>query len=66
MAQRPGQAAAQNVLGMGDRFDAVPCSERRDSLTVRADPQCPVCGESPTVTSLVDYQRCCRVCRCFR
>jgi adenylyltransferase/sulfurtransferase len=25
-----------------------------DSLTVRADPQCPVCGESPTVTALVD------------
>ncbi|HEV7196202.1 MAG TPA: molybdopterin-synthase adenylyltransferase MoeB [Pedococcus sp.] len=30
-----------------------------DSLTVRADPACPVCGESPTVTSLVDYDDFC-------
>jgi adenylyltransferase/sulfurtransferase len=30
-----------------------------DSLTVRADPECPVCGESPTVTSLVDYEQFC-------
>ncbi|HEV7173414.1 molybdopterin-synthase adenylyltransferase MoeB [Pedococcus sp.] len=30
-----------------------------DSLTVRADPQCPVCGESPTVTALVDYDDFC-------
>ena len=30
-----------------------------DSLTVRADPACPVCGESPTVTSLVDYDDLC-------
>jgi len=30
-----------------------------DSLTVRADPDCPVCGESPTVTSLVDYEQFC-------
>ena len=30
-----------------------------DSLTVRADPGCPVCGEQPSVTSLVDYQEFC-------
>jgi adenylyltransferase/sulfurtransferase len=30
-----------------------------DTLTVRADPDCPVCGESPTVTSLVDYEQFC-------
>jgi molybdopterin/thiamine biosynthesis adenylyltransferase/rhodanese-related sulfurtransferase len=30
-----------------------------DSLTVRANPECPVCGESPTVTSLVDYEQFC-------
>jgi molybdopterin/thiamine biosynthesis adenylyltransferase/rhodanese-related sulfurtransferase len=30
-----------------------------DSLTVRADPACPVCGESPTVTSLMDYDEFC-------
>jgi sulfur-carrier protein adenylyltransferase/sulfurtransferase len=30
-----------------------------DSLTVRANPDCPVCGEAPTVTSLVDYEQFC-------
>jgi adenylyltransferase/sulfurtransferase len=30
-----------------------------DTLTVRADPACPVCGESPTVTALVDYEEFC-------
>jgi adenylyltransferase/sulfurtransferase len=32
-----------------------------DTLTVRKDPGCPVCGESPTVTSLVDYDEFCGV-----
>lgn len=30
-----------------------------DSLTVRANPECPVCGESPTITALVDYEEFC-------
>ena len=30
-----------------------------DTLTVRQDPDCAVCGESPTVTELVDYQDFC-------
>jgi adenylyltransferase/sulfurtransferase len=30
-----------------------------DSLTVRADPGCAVCGQTPTVTSLVDYDDFC-------
>ncbi len=30
-----------------------------DALPVRKDPACPVCGESPTVTSLVDYEAFC-------
>jgi adenylyltransferase/sulfurtransferase len=30
-----------------------------DSLTVRADPGCAVCGQAPTVTSLVDYDDFC-------
>jgi sulfur-carrier protein adenylyltransferase/sulfurtransferase len=30
-----------------------------DSLTVRANPDCPVCDEAPTVTSLVDYEQFC-------
>ena len=32
-----------------------------DALTVRKDPGCPVCGESPTVTELVDYEEFCGV-----
>jgi adenylyltransferase/sulfurtransferase len=32
-----------------------------DSLTVRKDPDCPVCGESPTVTELMDYEEFCGV-----
>jgi len=30
-----------------------------DTLIVRKDPGCPVCGESPTVTELVDYEDFC-------
>lgn len=30
-----------------------------DSLTVRADPDCPVCGAEPTITGLVDYDDFC-------
>ena len=30
-----------------------------DALTVRKDPDCPVCGSSPTVTELVDYEEFC-------
>jgi len=30
-----------------------------DTLTVRKDPACPVCGEHPTVTGLVDYDAFC-------
>ncbi len=30
-----------------------------DALTVRKDPACPVCGESPTVTGLIDYPQFC-------
>jgi adenylyltransferase/sulfurtransferase len=30
-----------------------------DTLPVRKDPDCPVCGDSPTVTALVDYDAFC-------
>jgi sulfur-carrier protein adenylyltransferase/sulfurtransferase len=30
-----------------------------DTLNVRRDPACPVCGDSPTVTELIDYQGFC-------
>ena len=32
-----------------------------DTLTVRADPECPVCGENPSVTELIDYVEFCGV-----
>jgi adenylyltransferase/sulfurtransferase len=30
-------------------------------LSIRADPSCPVCGESPTITELIDYEEFCGV-----
>jgi len=30
-----------------------------DSLNVRANPECPICGEAPSITSLVDYDEFC-------
>jgi adenylyltransferase/sulfurtransferase len=32
-----------------------------DTQTVRADPSCPVCGENPSVTELIDYVQFCGV-----
>ncbi|MDV3221060.1 molybdopterin-synthase adenylyltransferase MoeB [Intrasporangium sp.] len=32
-----------------------------DTLTVRADPACPVCGEDPSITELIDYVEFCGV-----
>ncbi|MDQ6716371.1 MAG: molybdopterin-synthase adenylyltransferase MoeB [Actinomycetota bacterium] len=32
-----------------------------DALTVRKDPACPVCGEHPSVTALIDYDQFCGV-----
>jgi adenylyltransferase/sulfurtransferase len=32
-----------------------------DTLTVRRDPECPVCGDEPTVTELIDYVQFCGV-----
>lgn len=56
--------AIKLIVGQGDPLvgrllvhDAL--RQTWDSLTVRADPDCPVCGESPTVTSLVDYEQFC-------
>ena len=56
--------ALKLIVGQGDPLvgrllvhDAL--RQTWDALTVRADPDCPVCGESPTVTSLVDYEQFC-------
>jgi adenylyltransferase/sulfurtransferase len=52
------------IVGIGDPLigrlmvhDAL--RQSWDALTVRKDPDCAVCGESPTVTELVDYQDFC-------
>jgi molybdopterin/thiamine biosynthesis adenylyltransferase/rhodanese-related sulfurtransferase/molybdopterin converting factor small subunit len=52
------------VLGAGDPligrlvlFDALPMRWRQ--LQLRKDPACPVCGEHPTVTELIDYEQFC-------
>lgn len=54
----------KQILGIGEplvgrllRFDALNMSFREFKL--RKDPQCPVCGENPTVTELIDYMEFC-------
>ena len=56
--------AVKLIVGIGDPLvgrlmvhDAL--RQSWDALTVRKDPDCAVCGESPTVTELVDYQDFC-------
>ena len=38
-------------------FDALAMSFRE--LKLRKDPQCPLCGEHPTITQLIDYEQFC-------
>jgi adenylyltransferase/sulfurtransferase len=56
--------AIKLVLGEGEPlvgrlllYDALAMSF--DELVVRKDPECPVCGEQPTVTELIDYVQFC-------
>jgi adenylyltransferase/sulfurtransferase len=56
--------AIKLILGIGDpligrllRFDALGMNFREFKL--RKDPNCPVCGEHPTVTALIDYEEFC-------
>jgi molybdopterin/thiamine biosynthesis adenylyltransferase/rhodanese-related sulfurtransferase len=56
--------AVKLIVGIGDPLigrlmvhDAL--RQSWDALTVRKDPDCVVCGTSPTVTELVDYQDFC-------
>jgi adenylyltransferase/sulfurtransferase len=58
--------AIKLLLGLGDPLtgrllihDAL--RQTWDTLTVRADPDCPVCGDHPTVTELIDYVEFCGV-----
>ncbi len=52
------------LLGIGDPligrllvFDALAMSFRE--LRLRKDPNCPLCGEHPTITQLIDYEQFC-------
>ncbi len=56
--------ALKLALGIGEPaigrlllFDAL--TARLDEVTVRRDPDCPVCGEHPTITEYVDYVEFC-------
>ena len=58
--------AVKLILGAGDPlvgrfllFDALKMRFRE--LKVRRDPECPVCGDHPTVTELIDYEQFCGV-----
>jgi molybdopterin/thiamine biosynthesis adenylyltransferase/rhodanese-related sulfurtransferase len=58
--------AIKLILGIGEPligrlllFDALEMRFRE--LKVRKNPNCPVCGEHPTVTELIDYQQFCGI-----
>ena len=58
--------AIKLILGAGDSlvgrfllFDALKMRFRE--LKVRRDPDCPVCGDTPTVTELIDYEQFCGI-----
>jgi molybdopterin/thiamine biosynthesis adenylyltransferase/rhodanese-related sulfurtransferase len=59
-----GAEALKLVLGIGEPlvgrlllYDALAGSF--DEVSVRRDPACPVCGDSPTITEYVDYEEFC-------
>jgi sulfur-carrier protein adenylyltransferase/sulfurtransferase len=56
--------ALKLVLGIGEPaigrlllFDAL--AARLDEVAIRRDPDCPVCGDNPTITTYVDYVEFC-------
>jgi adenylyltransferase/sulfurtransferase len=56
--------AIKLILGIGEpligrllMIDTLDMSFR--TLKVRRSPQCPVCGDEPTVTQLIDYEQFC-------
>ena len=51
--------AGESLVGRFLLFDALKMRFRE--LKVRKDPDCPVCGEHPTVTELIDYEQFCGV-----
>ena len=60
--------AIKLIVGIGEplvgrllHFDALRMKFRE--LNLRRDPQCPVCGENPTIFSPIDYEQFCRTRR---
>lgn len=58
--------AIKLIVGIGDSllgrlvsFDALKMKFREFKL--RRDPSCPICGENPTITELIDYQQFCGI-----
>jgi adenylyltransferase/sulfurtransferase len=58
--------AIKLVLGAGDTlagrlllFDVLTMNVR--TLQLRRDPECPICGDAPTIASLIDYEQFCGV-----
>jgi sulfur-carrier protein adenylyltransferase/sulfurtransferase len=56
--------ALKLILGIGEPaigrlllFDAL--SARLDEVAIRRDPDCPVCGDNPTITQYIDYVEFC-------
>jgi hypothetical protein len=58
--------AIKLILGIGETltgrlllFDAL--DGRFRQVKVHKDPDCPVCGEQPTITELIDYEQFCGI-----
>jgi adenylyltransferase/sulfurtransferase len=58
--------AVKLIIGIGDsligrlvQFDALKLKFREFKL--RRDPKCPVCGDNPTITELIDYDQFCGI-----
>ncbi|HXH95819.1 MAG TPA: molybdopterin-synthase adenylyltransferase MoeB, partial [Gaiellaceae bacterium] len=49
--------AGESLAGRLLLFDAL--TTEFSEVTLRRDPACPVCGESPTITEYVDYVEFC-------
>jgi sulfur-carrier protein adenylyltransferase/sulfurtransferase len=53
--------AGQSLLGRLLLFDALKLRFRE--IALRRDPACPVCGDAPTITELIDYEAFCGLAR---
>src|SRR5207245_7237834 len=51
--------AGEPLIGRLLHFDALKMKFRE--FNVRRDPQCPVCGETPTIVSPIDYEQFCGI-----